>query len=87
MASLYWIEPPSWLPPCCANLGCAYLKNDKPQKAAVLYSYAAQIYRTLGNQIAADRAQRMGDDLTAVIRQYAPFKPRPWMQGLPPGKR
>ena len=79
--------PPPWMPGCCANLGHANLKNDKPEKAAVLYGFAAQLFRVQGDKIAADRAQRMSDDLSAVLRQYAPFKPSPLTQRLPPGKQ
>ncbi len=78
---------PHWLPGCCANLGYAYLRNDKPEKAAVLYDFAAHLFRLRGDRIAAERAQRLSDDLCAVLRQYAPFKPAPLGQYLPPGKK
>lgn len=80
------VPPPSWMPGCCANLGCAYLKSDKPQKAAVMYEFAANLSRQSGDRIAAERAQRICDDLNSVLRQYAPYKPRPVTQRLPPGK-
>ncbi|GEM_PF-6045013 len=78
---------PAWMAGCCANLGCAYLKNDKPEKAAVLYAFAAQQFRIQGDRIAAERAQRVCDDLNAVLRQYAPFKPFPLTERLPPGNK
>jgi tetratricopeptide (TPR) repeat protein len=78
---------PCWMAGACANLGCAYLKNDKPEKAAILYEYAAVVFRMQGNHVAAERAQRVSDDLNAVLRQYAPYKPPPVTQGFPPGRK
>lgn len=81
------VPPPPWMAGCCANLGCAYLKNDKPEKAAIMYGCAAQLFRAEGDRIQAERAQRVSDDLCAVLRQYGPFKPPPLTQRLPPGKK
>lgn len=78
---------PPWMAGCCANLGYAYLKNDKPEKAAVLYEYASHLYREQGEWVSAERALRVADDLNAVLRQYAPFKPAPLTQRLPPGRK
>lgn len=78
--------PPPWLPACCANLGCAYLKNDKPEKAAAMYEFASHLSRQSGDHIAAERAQRVCDDLNSVLRQYAPYKPHPITQRFPPGR-
>jgi hypothetical protein len=77
--------PPAWLAGCCANLGCAYLKNDKPEKALVMYQFAAHLSRQRGKHIAAERAQRVCDELNAVLRQYAPNKPHPVTQRFRPG--
>lgn len=77
---------PSWMPACCANLGMAYLENDKPEQAAILYDFAAHLFRARGDHIASERAQRVSDDLQAVLRQYAPYKPPPLSRRLPPGK-
>jgi tetratricopeptide (TPR) repeat protein len=78
--------PPAWLPGCCANLGLAYLKNDKPEKAAVLYGFAAHLSRQRGKHLDAERAQRTHDELEAVLRQYAPYKPHPVSQRFPSGR-
>jgi hypothetical protein len=67
-------------------LGCAYLKNDKPEKAAVMYEFAANLSQLSGDGRSAERARRVRDDLHAVLRQYAPYKPHPVTQRLPPGK-
>ena len=80
------IRPPSWMPAACANLGRAYLKNGKPEKAAVMYEFTAHLSRLCDEKIAAERAQRISDELNAVIRQYAPYKPPPIARGFPPGK-
>ena len=80
------LQPPSWLGGCCANLGCAYLRNDKPEKAIALYAFAAEVFRMQNNRIAAEKAQRASDDLIDVLRQYAPYKPAPLSRHLPPGK-
>ncbi|MDZ7620768.1 MAG: hypothetical protein U1E05_27510, partial [Patescibacteria group bacterium] len=77
---------PSWMPACCANLGMAYLENDKPEQAAILYDFAAHLFRMRGDHVASQRAQRISDDLQAVLRQYAPYKPPPLSRRLPPGK-
>jgi tetratricopeptide (TPR) repeat protein len=79
-------EPDSWLPAAIANLGCAYLKNDKPEYAMPMYQFASCLYRRSGNQVLAERSQRMYDDLVSVMRQYAPFKPVPVAKGLAPGR-
>jgi tetratricopeptide (TPR) repeat protein len=78
---------PPWVAGCAANLGCAYLNNDKPEKAAALYAFAAQQFRMQGNHVAAERAQRVCADLNAVLCQYAPYKPPPLTQRLPPGRK
>lgn len=78
--------PPAWLPGCCANLGLAYLKNDKPEKAAVMYAFAAHLSRQRGKHVDAERAQRLHDELASVLRQYAPYKPHPVSQRFPPGR-
>jgi len=48
---------------------------------------AAVVFRMQGSHIAAERAQRVADDLNAVLRQYAPYKPPPVTQGFPPGRK
>ena len=60
----------SWRAACCANLGYCYLKNDKPDKAAILYHRAADLFDRQGNRQAAEQAQAMADDLKGVIEQY-----------------
>ncbi|MDR1052540.1 MAG: hypothetical protein LBL39_00030 [Planctomycetaceae bacterium] len=77
----------SWVPAMVVNLGCAYLKNDKPEYALVMYQFASYIYQKNGDQILATRAMRMYDDLVAVIRQYEPFKPIPIAKGFSSGRR
>jgi tetratricopeptide (TPR) repeat protein len=79
-------EPAAWIPAAAANLGCAYLKNDKPEYAMMMYQFASCLYRRSGNQVLAERSQRMYDDLVSVMRQYAPFKPVPVAQGFVPGR-
>ncbi|MDR0705519.1 MAG: tetratricopeptide repeat protein [Planctomycetaceae bacterium] len=79
-------EPDSWIPAAIANLGCAYLKNDKPEYAMPMYQFASCLYRRSGNQVLAERSQRMYDDLVSVMRQYAPFKPVPVAKGFSPGR-
>lgn len=78
---------PPWLAGCCANLGLAYLKNDKPEKAAVMYAFAAHLARQRGQHLDAERAQRVHDELDSVLRQYAPYKPHPVSQRFPPGRQ
>jgi tetratricopeptide (TPR) repeat protein len=77
----------SWVPAMVVNLGCAYLKNDKPEYALVMYQFASYIYKKNGDQILAARSMRMYDDLVAVIRQYEPFKPIPIAKGFSSGRR
>ncbi|MDO4549997.1 MAG: hypothetical protein Q4C96_01955 [Planctomycetia bacterium] len=77
---------PKWAAPAAANLGCACLKNDKPEEAMVMYQFAAMIYRAAGNSLAADKNQRMYDDLANVIRLYAPHKPVPVVKGFHAGR-
>ncbi|MDR0610928.1 MAG: tetratricopeptide repeat protein [Planctomycetaceae bacterium] len=79
-------EPDSWIPAAIANLGCAYLKNDKPEYAMPMYQFASCLYRRSGHQVLAERSQRMYDDLVSVMRQYAPFKPVPVAKGFAPGR-
>ncbi|MDR1140960.1 MAG: hypothetical protein LBL62_04650, partial [Planctomycetaceae bacterium] len=79
-------EPDIWIPAAVANLGCAYLKNDKPEYAMMMYQFASCLYCRCGNQVLAERSQRMYDDLVSVMRQYAPFKPVPVAKGFPPGR-
>jgi tetratricopeptide (TPR) repeat protein len=79
-------EPDSWIPAAVANLGCAYLKNDKPEYAMPMYQFASCLYHRSGNPILAERSQRMYDDLVSVMRQYAPFKPVPVAKGFSPGR-
>ncbi|MDR2756585.1 MAG: tetratricopeptide repeat protein [Planctomycetaceae bacterium] len=76
----------SWIPAATANLGCAYLKNDKPEYAMMMYQFASCLYRRCGDQVLAERSQRMYDDLVSVMRQYAPFKPVPVAKGFAPGR-
>ncbi|MDR2116803.1 MAG: hypothetical protein LBP87_10540 [Planctomycetaceae bacterium] len=79
-------ELSSWIPAATANLGCAYLKNDKPEYAMMMYQFASCLYRRSGDQVLAERSQRMYDDLALVMRQYAPFKPIPVAKGFVPGR-
>ncbi|MDR1483300.1 MAG: hypothetical protein LBT09_00600 [Planctomycetaceae bacterium] len=76
----------SWIPSSVANLGCAYLKNDKPEYAMPMYQFASCLYDRCGNQLLAERSRRMYDDLASVMRQYAPFKPVPVAKGFSPGR-
>ncbi|MDR1964973.1 MAG: hypothetical protein LBQ50_14475 [Planctomycetaceae bacterium] len=80
------LELAPWIPAATANLGCAYLKNDKPEYAMMMYQFASCLYYRCGNQIFAERSQRIYDDLVSVMRQYAPFKPVPVAKGFPPGR-
>lgn len=59
-----------WSAPACANLGCCYLHNGDPDKAAVLYQRAADLFTRQRDPESAAQAQRMADDLYAVIEQY-----------------
>ncbi|MDR0336896.1 MAG: hypothetical protein LBI18_07385 [Planctomycetaceae bacterium] len=76
----------SWIPSAVANLGCAYLKNDKPEYAMPMYQFASCLYDRCGNRLLAERSRRMYDDLVSVMRQYAPFKPVPVAKGFSPGR-
>lgn len=62
----------SWMAGCCGNLGYAYLKNAKPNKAVILYRQTAKLYTQQGNSLAAHKARLMADDLKAIIQQYTP---------------
>lgn len=42
------IDKESWAPPACANLAAAYLLNNKPDKAYIMYDYAAHLFRRSG---------------------------------------
>lgn len=77
---------PRWIAPAAANLGCACLKNDKPEEAMVMYQFSALMYRASGDTMAAEKSQRMYNDLADVIRLYAPHKPIPVVKGLPAGR-
>ncbi|MDO4569694.1 MAG: hypothetical protein Q4D38_04865 [Planctomycetia bacterium] len=77
---------PAWVAPAAANLGCACLKNDKPEEAMVMYQFSAMMYRANGNTIEANKSEGMYNDLASVIRQYAPHKPIPVVKGGHPGK-
>ncbi|MDO4584937.1 MAG: tetratricopeptide repeat protein [Planctomycetia bacterium] len=77
---------PKWMAPAAANLGCACLKNDKPEEAMVMYQFSALIYRASGNSMAADKSQKMYNDLADVIRLYAPHKPIPVVKGTHAGR-
>jgi tetratricopeptide (TPR) repeat protein len=81
------IEMESWIPAMVVNLGCAYLKNDKPEHALVMYQFASYLYQQNGNHILAARSMRMYDDLVSVIRQYEPFKPLPIAKGFSSGRK
>jgi tetratricopeptide (TPR) repeat protein len=61
---------PSWMAACSGNLGYAYLKNGRPDKAFILYRQTADLYRQQGNMLAAYEAQRMADELESVLKQY-----------------
>ena len=76
----------SWRAPCCANLACAYLKNNKLPKAAIMYKKAAVMFKLSGNIIASKTLLRMQNDIELMLRQYAPFKPLPVTPDLPAGK-
>ena len=76
----------SWRAPCCANLACSYLKNNKLPKAAIMYKKASLLFKQAGNFIAAKTVARMQNDIELMIRQYAPFKPLPVTPDLPAGK-
>lgn len=76
----------SWRVGAFGNLACAYLKNNKIRKAAVMYKKTAQLLRQKGDFISAKRAERMQSDLEIMIKQYAPFKPLPVIPELPAGK-
>jgi len=51
---------------CSENLGCAYLKNGKPEKAAALYRRAALLYERQGHAAAARAAAGMAAALQAA---------------------
>ncbi|MDR2762539.1 MAG: hypothetical protein LBB88_08075 [Planctomycetaceae bacterium] len=80
------IEIESWIPAMVINLGCAYLKNDKPEYALLMYEFASYLYQKRGDHILAIRSMRMHDDLVSVIRQYEPFKPIPIAKGFSSGR-
>jgi tetratricopeptide (TPR) repeat protein len=65
----------SWRAPCCGNLGYAYLKNAKLDKAVVLYRRAAGLYAQQGNAAAARRALRMAEDLQSLIQRHTRHRP------------
>ena len=70
----------SWRAPCCGNLGYAYLKNAKLDKAVVLYRRAARLYTEQGNVAAARKALHLAEDLRSIIRRHTrhrPLEPKP----------
>ncbi|MDR2642831.1 MAG: hypothetical protein LBC74_08550 [Planctomycetaceae bacterium] len=81
------VEIESWIPAMIVNLGCAYLKNDKPEHALIMYQFASYVYQKNGDHILAVRSMRMYDDLVSVIRQYEPFKPIPIAKGFSSGRK
>ncbi|MDR1485233.1 MAG: hypothetical protein LBT09_10475 [Planctomycetaceae bacterium] len=81
------VEMEPWISAMIVNLGCAYLKNDKPEHALVMYQFASYLYQKNGDHILAARAMRMHDDLVSVIRQYEPFKPIPIAKGFSSGRK
>ncbi|MDR1480618.1 MAG: hypothetical protein LBJ00_16950 [Planctomycetaceae bacterium] len=81
------VDIEAWIPAMVINLGCAYLKNDKPEYALVMYQFASHLYQEKGDQILAARSMRMHDDLVTVIRQYEPFKPIPITKGFSSGRK
>ncbi|MDR1959661.1 MAG: hypothetical protein LBQ54_11575 [Planctomycetaceae bacterium] len=76
----------NWIPAAAANLGCAYLKNDEPEHALVMYQFAAHLYRARGDRIQSQKSQRIHDDLAMVIQQYAPYKPVPVVKEIHAGR-
>ncbi len=62
----------SWEAACCGNLGHAYLKNEKLEKAVVLYRHAGELFALQGQSISAGKAKKMADDLGTLIRSYSP---------------
>jgi hypothetical protein len=52
-----------------------------------MYWFAANLSRQSNDHMAAERAQRIYDQLASVLRQYAPYKPHAVSQRLPPGKK
>lgn len=60
-------EPPAWLGPCSANLGCAYLRNGKPAKAMTMYERAAGLFRRSGRTDAAAKAEEMARSLKEAL--------------------
>ncbi|MDR1924958.1 MAG: hypothetical protein LBQ66_11355 [Planctomycetaceae bacterium] len=80
-------EIDSWIPAMVANLGCAYLKNDKPEHALIMYQFASEIYKQRGEMILAERSLRMYDDIASIMRQYAPYKPIPVANIFSSGKK
>jgi hypothetical protein len=61
---------PLWIAPCSANLGYAYLKNNKPVEAFLLYQKAAILYEKQGNLTASQKAHHMAASLETLIKQY-----------------
>jgi tetratricopeptide (TPR) repeat protein len=65
----------SWRAPCCGNLGYAYMKNTKLDKAVSLYCLAARLYVQQGNAAAARRASRLAEDLQSLIQRHTRHRP------------
>ena len=61
---------PQWLAVCFANLGSAYLKNDKPHQALVLFRKAAVEFENLNMTNKAQHAGKMAEMIHEYIEEY-----------------